>query len=167
MKKVNWLGQGAALLLFIAVPLAIGFTGSFLTSDQVDGWYASADQAPWTPPNVVFGPVWTLLYVMIGVAGWLLWRSTATHQRRRAFILYGIQLVLNAVWSPLFFGAYPTYGVAALWVALAVIYLLLLTIMVSIKIFAPISKIAGWLFVPYGLWVAYASTLNLYMALHN
>lgn len=70
MKKVNWLGNGIALLLFIAVPLAIGFTGSFLTGDQVDGWYASADQAPWTPPNAVFGPVWTLLYVMIGAAGW-------------------------------------------------------------------------------------------------
>ena len=107
MKKVNWLGNGIALLLFIAVPLAIGFTGSFLTADQVDGWYASADQAPWTPPNAVFGPVWTLLYVMIGAAGWLLWRSTVTHQRRRAFILYGIQLILNAVWSPLFLAPIP------------------------------------------------------------
>lgn len=115
----------------------------------------------------MFGPVWTLLYVMIGAAGWLLWRSTVTHQRRRAFILYGIQLILNAVWSPLFFGTYPTYGVAGLWVALVVIYLLLLTVTVSIKVFASVSKIAAWLFVPYGLWVAYASTLNLYMALHN
>lgn len=167
MKKASWITNGAVLLLFIAVPLGIGFTGSFLTADQVDGWYASADQAPWTPPNAVFGPVWTLLYVMIGVAGWLLWRSTATSRRRRAFALYGIQLVLNAIWSPLFFGTYPTYGVSALWVALIVIYLLLLTIMVSIRVFAPVNKIAVWLFVPYGLWVAYASTLNLYMALHN
>ena len=69
--------------------------------------------------------------------------------------------------EPDFFGTYPTYGVAGLWVALVVIYLLLLTVMVSIKVFASVSKIAAWLFVPYGLWVAYASTLNLYMALHN
>lgn len=156
------------LAAFILIPLAIGFTGSMLTADNIDGWYASATKAPWNPPNSVFGPVWTVLYILIGITGWLIWRRRDRPGTARLMKLYWVQLVLNAVWSPLFFGGYPALGVTALWLAFIVIVGLWITILVLItESFKHGFKLAGWLLVPYLLWVSYASTLNVYLALFN
>lgn len=163
----SWLVRLAALAAFLLIPVLVGFIGSMLTTDQVDGWYASANQAPWTPPNAVFGPVWTVLYLTMGFAAWLVWLRARSPERRRALAWFVVQLALNSIWSPLFFGGYPTLGTAALWLAFAVIVALLLSLIMTIRSFWTVRTLAAVLLLPYLAWVTYASTLNLYIALFN
>lgn len=155
------------LIVFLLVPVLVGFVGSLLTTEQVDGWYASAAQAPWTPPNTVFGPVWTALYLLMGLAAWLAWLRPASPSRRTALTWFIIQLALNAVWSPTFFGGYPLLGAAALWLSFAIIIALLVGLVMTIRSFWTVRTLAAVLLLPYLLWVTYASTLNLYMAIFN
>lgn len=159
--------QLLALLLLLAVPVGMGFVGSALTSEQVDGWYAQAEVAPWNPPSWVFGPVWTLLYLMMGLAAWLVWRERAAVGRSRALVLFGVQLVLNGLWTPIFFGAYPLWGTAALWLAFAVILAMIAAVVLTALAFRRVRGLAAALLLPYLAWILYASTLNLYIALMN
>lgn len=161
------LRQGLCLVAMIAIPLLVGFLGSQATSQHTDGWYAEADVAPWNPPNWVFGPVWTVLYIAMGFAAWLVWRRRHRRGSRRALSLYVGQLILNSTWSPLFFAGYPAWGSAALWAAMLVIVALAAMVAVTIRGFWPISRLAAVLLMPYLAWVLYASTLNLYIALAN
>jgi translocator protein len=161
------LKQVVALILFIVIPLAVGFLGSLLTQDEVDGWYDQANRAPWTPPDAVFGPVWTVLYISMGVAAWLVWRKRHTFNAKPALTLFVGQLVLNSIWSPLFFGGYPLLGTVALWAAMVLIIALIVAIAITALRFWPISRVAGVLLLPYLAWTLYASTLNLYIALMN
>lgn len=115
-------------------------------------WYADLTRPPFAPPNWVFGPVWTVLYVMIAVAGWLVWQAAGMHSK--AVAMWGAQLVLNALWTPLFFGLH------ALGLALIEMTLLWLVIAACIVVFRPVSKTAAWLFVPYLAWVSFAWALN-------
>ena len=122
-------------------------------------WYAHLDKPPWTPPDWLFGPVWTLLYFMIAVAGWLAWdagRGDGVTAREDVLPLavFLLQLVLNGLWSFLFFGMQrPGY-------AFADIVLLFVAILATIVLFFPLHPVAGWLLVPYLLWVAFAAGLN-------
>ena len=159
--------QVLALILFVGIPLAVGVVGSLLTQDETDGWYQEADQAPWTPPDAVFGPVWTVLYITMGIAAWLVWRKRHTVNATPALALFVAQLVLNSIWSPLFFGGYPVAGSAALWAAMVVILVLAVAIAATIWRFWLISPVAGALLLPYLGWTVYASTLNFYIALMN
>ncbi|WP_328821767.1 TspO/MBR family protein [Nesterenkonia haasae] len=159
--------QIVALILFVGIPQAVGFLGSQLTQDETDGWYEQADRAPWTPPDAVFGPVWTVLYLSMGVAAWLVWRRRHSVNAKLALTLFVVQLVLNGIWSPLFFGGYPVMGTAALWAAMVLIVVLIVAIAATIWRFWPISRLAGVLLLPYLAWTVYASTLNLYIALMN
>ncbi|HYN93298.1 MAG TPA: TspO/MBR family protein [Pilimelia sp.] len=113
--------------------------------------YAVLEKPAWAPPSWLFGPVWTVLYALIAIAGWLVWRRVGWHA---ALVPYAVQLVLNAAWTPIFFGA-GAYG----W-ALVDIVAMLLAIAVTIVAFRPISRLAAALLVPYLLWVAYATALN-------
>jgi translocator protein len=115
-------------------------------------WYAQLAKPSWNPPNAVFGPVWTVLYVAIAVAGWLLWRRTGRFVP--ALVLWIVQLVLNAWWSLLFFGLHRPD------IALFDIVLLLLIILAFIAVARRHSTLASWLFVPYALWVGFATALN-------
>ncbi len=159
-----------ALAGFVALALAVGVVGSLATIANVDGWYATADKAPWNPPNGIFGPVWTLLYALMGIAAWLVWRRRASPDQavrgdaRSALRLYLVQLAINAVWTPVFFALYPTIGVAALWLALAIIVALAVAIPVTMLAFARVDRRAAWLLLPYWLWVLFATTLNLAVA---
>ena len=95
----------APLPVFVLVGLVvlnfvIGLLGSAATSDAVDGWYADAEKVPWSPPNWVFAPAWSLLYVLMGVAAWLVWRRGGFRAARGALTLYGVQLAFNAAWTP-------------------------------------------------------------------
>lgn len=155
------------LALMILIPLAVGFLGSMATADAVDGWYASADKAPWTPPNAVFGPVWTVLYIVIGVAAWLVWREFGASGRRLALTLFVVQLIFNSLWSPLFFNGYPQWGTTGLVLALVNIAALFLTALWTFFAFRRVKPLSAWLLIPYLLWIAYASTLNLYMVFTN
>ncbi|MFM7809881.1 MAG: TspO/MBR family protein [Planctomycetota bacterium] len=118
-------------------------------------WYRSLAKPDWTPPPWLFGPVWTLLYLMIGVAGWMLWRARREPHGPLPFALFVIQLALNFAWTPVFF------GLQAPGAALAVIALLLLAIAVTIALAWRVRMLAGMLLVPYLLWVSFAAALNL------
>ncbi|OAX58228.1 hypothetical protein A5N15_08175 [Rothia kristinae] len=115
----------------------------------------------------MFGPVWTVLYVIIGVAAWLVWREHGRPGRRRALTLYVVQLVLNSLWTPLFFNGYTHWGTTGLILAALDILLLLACALGTFAAFRPVQRLAAWLLVPYLLWIAYATTLNLYMVFTN
>ena len=145
-----------SLVTFLALTLGGGTAIGLLTGP--DAWYTSLAKPPFNPPNWVFGPVWSVLYVMIGVAGWLIWkigRSTP------AMNLWWAQLALNFLWSPVFFAMH------SIGLALIIISLLLLAIWLFIAVTARKCARAALLFLPYGLWVAFATVLNASLLLLN
>ncbi|WP_375389287.1 TspO/MBR family protein [uncultured Amnibacterium sp.] len=144
------------LAAFLLISVAVAAFGSLVSVSQIDGWYAAAPHAAWTPPGWVFGAVWTVLYVLIAVSGWLLWRRRA----RAALTLFVVQLVVNSIWTPIFFGGYPILGPVALWIGVAIIVLLDLLVVATIASAWPRSHAAALLLVPYLVWLLYASTLN-------
>ena len=136
------------LAIFIALVAGVALTGGqFLPG----GWYAGLAKPAWTPPNWLFGPVWSVLYLMIAVAGWLVWDSEAP---RSARWLWGAQLVLNGVWSPIMFGMHN------ITLALVVIVLMWLAIAAFIATTWRPVRTAALLFVPYLAWVSFAAMLN-------
>jgi benzodiazapine receptor len=132
-----------------------GVVGTLATFSAVKDWYPSLQKPPWTPPAAIFGPVWTILYAMMGVALGLIWaRGLETSREKRAFKWFWAQLTLNVLWSVVFFGLRsPGWGYL-------VIILLWLAIAANLWLFSKISSAAAWLLVPYFLWVTFASTLN-------
>lgn len=158
--------QGAVLFLFLGASALVAALGGLATANNVNGWYATADKAPWSPPNWVFGPVWTILYIAMAVAAWLVWRRHA-EATRAALTAYAAQLALNLMWTPVFFGLYPVIGTPALWIAFVIIVALAVAVAVTVMFFGPISRTAGLLMLPYLSWVVFASSLNLWAALHN
>ena len=135
--------------------LAAGAIGSVFTRSAIPTWYATLEKPTFAPPNWLFAPVWTLLYITMGIAAFLVWRQgLENRQVRIALIVFLIQLVLNALWSVVFFGLEsPLYGlivISVLWVA----------ILVTAIIFFKISRVASVLMWPYLLWVTFAAVLN-------
>jgi tryptophan-rich sensory protein len=151
---------------FLAASALVAGLGAVVTIGNVNGWYANADRAPWSPPNSVFGPVWTFLYIAMAVAAWLVWRQRSP-QARSALRAYVVQLGLNMLWTPVFFGLYPVLGSPALWLALAIILALLAALIVTILLAGRISRWAGVLLLPYVFWVVFAASLNFWTALNN
>ena len=142
------------LAFWLAVVAAVGLAGSWVTLPKIPTWYASLAKPSFTPPNALFGPVWSTLYVMMAVAVWRIGGASAAAARPRAIGLFVVQLMLNALWSPVFFGLEaPKLG-------LAVIVLLLLALALTLAAFWRIDRPAGALLVPYLAWVAYATALN-------
>ncbi|MET3720889.1 MULTISPECIES: TspO/MBR family protein [unclassified Arthrobacter] len=158
--------QAVALLLFLAASALVAWLGAFATINNVNGWYVGADKAPWSPPNWLFGPVWTVLYTAMAVAAWLAWRRHSPASRP-ALVIYGVQLCLNLVWTPTFFSLYPLIGTSALWLAFAIILALIVAVTVTVVRFGSISRPAGLLLLPYITWIVFASSLNLWAALNN
>lgn len=158
--------QIIVLLLFLGAAAAVAAIGGLSSAANVDGWYVTADKAPWSPPNWLFGPAWTFLYTAMSVAAWLVWR-TRDRRSPRALKAYAIQLTLNFLWTPVFFGLYPFLGSTALWMALGIIVALIGAIIWTILVFRPISGWAALLLTPYLAWVLFATTLNIYMAFNN
>jgi len=117
-------------------------------------WYAALRKPAWTPPDWVFPVVWTVLYFMIAIAGWLVWTGAGGQDAALPLVVFGLQLVFNALWSALFFGLrLPGYAFADL-------LLLWLTILATILLFLPLHPVAAWMLLPYLLWVAFAGALN-------
>ncbi|MBX3381484.1 MAG: tryptophan-rich sensory protein [Phycisphaeraceae bacterium] len=121
---------------------------------SVDGWYTTLNKPSWNPPSWLFGPVWSLLYIMMAVAAWLVWRKGGWAAQRWPLSLFLVQWLLNALWTPLFFGMHQ------LGASLVEIVLLWLAIAATIHAFWRVSKPAGWLLVPYLAWVSFATFLN-------
>ena len=143
----------SALGLFasLALTLSAGFVGSRF---PVDEWYVALSKPAWTPPNSLFGPVWGVLYLVIAVAAWLVWKKAGFAGAAVPLAVFAIQLALNAAWSWLFFGLHQ------LGLALTEIALLWLSILVTIALFWRIVPAAGLLMIPYLLWVSFATALN-------
>ena len=165
-RTAGHLKSALVLVAFLAISFGVAALGSIATAGNVDGWYADADKAFWNPPNWLFGPAWTLLYTLMSVAAWLVWR-TPSDSRRPALGFYVGQLVLNAIWTPVFFGLYPVIGPSALWIALAIILALDVAVLLTMIRFWKVSKLAAWLLVPYWAWVLFATTLNGALAALN
>ena len=161
------LKSALVLVAFIAISFAVAGLGSIATAQNVDGWYATAEKAAWNPPNFLFGPVWTLLYTLMSVAAWMVWRERARVNVKPALSVYVVQLVLNAFWTPVFFGLYPFIGTPALWIALVIIIAIDVTVLLTMLRFWKVSKLAAWLLVPYWAWVLFATTLNAALAALN
>jgi benzodiazapine receptor len=155
------------LVAFLAISFGVAALGTVATIQNVDGWYETAQKAPWSPPNALFAPVWTLLYTLMSVAAWLVWRQRKRVNVRPALTVYVVQLVLNALWTPVFFGLYPSIGAPALWTALAIILALDVLVLVTMLRFWPVQKAAAWMLVPYWAWVLFATTLNAAVAVLN
>lgn len=138
-----------SLVLFVLLVCAAGLFGAQF---EPDAWYRQLARPSWNPPNEVFGPVWTVLYVAIAVAGWLVWRAAGRMVMPLQFWL--AQLVINGMWSFLFFGLHRPD------LALVDIALLLVLIFAFIVTARHRSRVASWLFVPYAAWVGFATALN-------
>lgn len=145
-------GDFGALAAFLILCLGIMAIGGAITSTTVGTWYQMLAKPAFTPPDWVFGPTWTALYIMMAIAGWLVWRRVGL--RDPALSLFFVQLALNLTWSALFFGM--------TWIGLAFIEILILWIIIAatMRAFWRINKTAALLFVPYLLWVGYAAALN-------
>ncbi len=165
--RTSHLRSGLALVAFLAISFGVAALGGFSTIANVNGWYADAGKAFWTPPNVVFGPVWTVLYTLMSVAAWLVWRERHRTEVRPALTVYVVQLVLNAIWTPFFFGLYPAIGPSALWIALVIIVAIDVMVLVTMINFWPKRRLAAVLLIPYWAWVLYATTLNVAIAIMN
>jgi tryptophan-rich sensory protein len=149
------------LIVSVAVPLALGGIGGAITAGAIPGWYATLAKPSWNPPSWLFGPVWTVLYVAMGVAAWRVWRAGRTPLPpaqgpvvRRALIAYGVQLALNASWTPVFF------GLKRIDIALVIIVAMLLAIAETTRRFYRVDRRAALLLLPYLAWVAFATVLN-------
>lgn len=143
------------LLISIAVCELVGVAGSIFTFSAIPTWYVTLAKPRFSPPNWVFGPAWTTLYLLMGIAFYLVWTSRAdTKMKRWAMAMFGIQLLLNAIWSPIFFGlqspAWALVCIISLWCA----------IIATIFVFSRISRVAVLLLLPYLAWVSFAMYLN-------
>ncbi|PTX95691.1 TspO/MBR family protein [Opitutus sp. ER46] len=147
------------LVLFILGAVAAGVIGSSATYASVAEWYPTLQKPGWTPPNWLFGPVWSFLYMAMAVSAWLAWRKAKP--RQPILWLYVAQLVLNAGWSVLFFGLRQP---AIALIEVIVFWLLLVVILVR---HARIDRLSGWLWAPYVVWVAYATALNAAIVVLN
>jgi translocator protein len=152
--RPNWL----ALLALIGIALGAGAIGAIFSpggSAKAAAWYATLSKPGWAPPNSWFGPISTLLYVLMGTAAWVIWGERYHRKRAVALLAYAVQLLLNALWAPLFFGA-KNIG-AGLFVVIA----LWLAIIWTLREFLAVRASAAWLLAPYLIWVSFAVTLNL------
>lgn len=148
----NWIKLAVSIL----VPLAVGSIAGLFTTAEINGWFQSINKPDWQPPNWVFGPVWTVLYILMGVAFYLVWKNrAAAGKKRTAVTLWIVQLVLNFFWSFIFFNKHQID-----W-ALGEIVLLWFFILLTMLAFGRISRVAAWLMVPYISWVTFATLLTL------
>lgn len=152
----------APLVFFVGSSFLAGFIGSIFTTPAISTWYTSLAKPSFTPPNYIFGPVWSLLYLLMGVSAYLVWKKGFDKKKvKTALYVFFIQLALSSLWSILFFGfKSPT-------AALVEIIFLWFLVFLTIRKFYKISKTAGYLLIPYILWVTFASFLNLSIALLN
>jgi tryptophan-rich sensory protein len=147
--------DAAGLALFVALCLAIGAIGAAVTSTSVEDWYEGLGKPSFTPPNEVFAPVWTVLYVLMGVAAWRVWRSGDADTVRGPLTLFILQLALNLGWVVVFFGLQKIGS------AVATIVVLDVAILVTTLSFRTVDRIAALLMMPYCAWAAFATVLNV------
>lgn len=142
------------LLFFILICLSAGYIGSTFTLPSIPTWYAALKKPLLNPPNWIFGPVWTTLYILMAIAAWQIYNLNKKNQVKTALVCFFIQLALNVLWSLIFFGKHLLF-----W-AFVEIILLWLAILITIIKFYKLKKSAGLLLLPYIIWVSFASYLT-------
>lgn len=145
------------LIVSLIICQLAGFIGSLFTTPAIPEWYASLQKPSFTPPNWLFSPVWIFLYLLMGVTLYLLWQTASKKGAKLALLLFSIQLVLNMLWSVIFFGLKSPMvafiEILVLWVAI------ILTMTKSLKV----ARVAGYLLLPYIIWVSFAAVLNFFL----
>lgn len=152
-RQTGRLARSRGALLAFCLLSVVGGAASGLATPP-GPWYQSLAKPSWTPPPWLFGPVWTVLYIMIGIAGWMIWSRRAAPRGRMGLSLFAVQLALNFVWTPVFF------GLRAPGPAFAVILALLACIVATIAVAWRTERMAALLLLPYAAWVSFASALN-------
>ncbi|MEP0813171.1 MAG: tryptophan-rich sensory protein [bacterium] len=150
-----------ALGICVSLCLGVGMASGYLTADSVAEWYPRITKPSWTPPSWLFGPVWTILYVLMAVSAWRIWTR---HRHERALLCLGIfsvQLAFNALWTGIFFGMRNPF------LAFIEIIALWLLILLTIILFFNRDRLAGYLLIPYLMWVTFAAALNGAIAFLN
>ncbi len=145
----------------IAGSFAAGVIGSLATTPNIPTWYAALVKPALNPPNWVFGPVWSTLYLLMGIALALIILEPAKQSKKKAYSWFGLQLLLNAAWSLVFFGLH------APWFGVAIILALIVSIVMTIIEFYKIKRVSAWLLAPYLGWVCFATYLTVAIALLN
>ncbi len=149
------MGKIGKIILCVFVCLLVGLLGSLSTSPAIPTWYATLIKPSFNPPNWLFGPAWTLLYILMGVAVALVWDKIGEKKEvPMGILIFGVQLLLNCLWSIIFFGYHSPFY------AFIEIIFMWLAILATILYFSKISKTAAWLLVPYICWVSFAMLLN-------
>ena len=149
-ERYRWIGFGVS----VAVCFGAAALGSLATMSEINGWYSTLTKPAWNPPNYIFGPVWTTLYLMMAIAAWLTWQHSGWRTARIPLVLFAIQLALNVGWSWVFFGMHqigPAFAeILVLWTA----------ILATTIAFFRVQRLAGVLMIPYLAWVSFAGFLN-------
>ncbi len=156
MKIYNWI----KLILAIIICNLAGFIGSLFTVNSISTWYATLNKPDFSPPNWLFGPAWGILYILMGISLYLVWMK-GVNKVKNSLIIFGIQLLLNALWSIIFF------GMRNITFAFIEIILIWIFILLTIIEFYKIDKRASYLLIPYILWVSFATVLNFYILILN
>ena len=142
-------------IVSISLPLVVGGISGYLTATEINGWFASLNKPSFNPPNYLFGPVWTTLYILMGISMFMIWKTPRTNLRQNALKIFALQLFLNFWWSILFFHFHllflSIFDIVAMWIM----------IYYTIRFFKQIKPVAGNLQIPYLLWVSFATLLNI------
>jgi len=161
-KDKKYLIKLAKLIISFAIPLLAGFIGSIFTASTVSTWYTALIKPGFNPPNWVFGPVWTLLYILMGFSLFLVWKQGLKKKYvKEGLIIFGIQIFLNVLWSIFFFGLQNPL------LAFIEIIILWTAVLFMITYFYRVNKTAAYAQIPYILWVGFAALLNLSIVLLN
>jgi len=150
MNGIDWL----KLIVSLVACQSAGLLGGIFTAKSIKTWYVTLNKPSFNPPGWIFGPVWTALYLMMGVSLYIIWKKAVETDVRLAIAVFIVQLALNALWSYLFFGIHNPR------IAFFEVLFLWLFILICIIIFFPVSHTASYLLIPYLLWVSFASFLN-------
>jgi tryptophan-rich sensory protein len=155
MTKIRHFRIALRVITAVLICEIVGFIGAFFTVNALTTWYVAIAKPSWNPPTWIFGPVWTLLYTLMGISLYLVWeKARTTREGKEAMVLFGIQLLLNILWSVIFFGLQDPR------LSLFEIVLLLASIIATTVLFWRIHKMAGILLIPYIAWVSFATILN-------
>jgi tryptophan-rich sensory protein len=144
----------AALTCSMAICFTVAFIGARVTTPEIPTWYASLAKPSWTPPRIAFPVVWPILYFLMALAAWMLWEAPSSPYRNAALVAFAVQLSLNAVWSPIFFGRHDVRS------GMIVISALVVAIGITILIALQVDRTAAVLLVPYFAWILFATALN-------
>ena len=147
-------GFWAIAIIMTILPSIGGFAGSLITIPNIKSWYELIKKPEWRPPNGAFGPVWSVLYILMGVASFLVWKDADGVTRRNALIVYFTNLFLNWIWTPIFFGLHQVRA------SFFVIVVLDVVVVIMAVLFFKINKVAGAMIFPYILWLCIATALN-------